>query len=317
MCMNYTVDFADGSCNDEKVNVLMCVYKEKISIVKTAVLSVLNQSYPNVELIVVIDNPERKDVIRLLDVLKVEKSIQYTVNKRNIGLAKSLNVGLKMCTAPYIARMDADDISEFSRVEHQLNYLKKNKCDIVGGYMELINENGKFIKKKTDIPVKDKYIRRLLCYKSAVPHPTWFVKKEVYDSLKGYRDIYSAEDYDFLVRAALEERKFGILPEICIKYRMSESGITQNNLALQKILSECMQRQYKSRKTWSLDKSKEYVQKNQKRLNYNKRFYELIKSPHKTAFNWGELLCSGQMFAEVRERLGSKIILWKDRHDYC
>ncbi len=302
---------------NEKVNVLMCVYKEKIEVAKTAILSIIQQTYSNVELIVVIDNPERTDVINLLETLKKEKPIRYCVNSQNLGLPNSLNAGLKMCDAPYIARMDADDISISDRIEKQLFFLHQSHSDIVGGYIDLIDEEDIFVRKRKNFPVKDKYIREMLYYRDCIPHPTWFVKKELYDKLQGYRDIPFSEDYDFLVRAALSGARFGVLPQVCLKYRISSNGITQKNLALQKLLSRYIQQQYRLKETEGSDRVQVYIKENQNRFNHIMKFYELAKKPRKTLVIWLQLIFSRQMFAELRERLGTKIILWKDKHDYC
>lgn len=303
--------------NNEKVNVLMCIYKENIEIVKTAVLSIMQQTYSNIELIVVIDNPERTDVINLLETLKKEKPIRYCVNSQNLGLPSSLNVGLKMCDAPYIARMDADDVSVPNRLEKQMIFLRQSHSDIVGGYIDLIDEEDNFVRKRKDFPLKDKYIREMLYYRDCIPHPTWFVKKELYDKLQGYRNIPFLEDYDFLVRAALVGTRFGVLPQVCLKYRISSNGITQKNLAMQKFLSRYIQQQYRSEDIMDSGDVQEYIKKNQKQFDYIIKFYELAKKSRKTPVIWLQLIFSRQMFAEVRERLGTKIILWKDKHGYC
>lgn len=303
--------------NNEKINVLMCVYKEKTEIVRAAVLSIIKQTYSNIELIVVIDNPERTDIINLLETLKKETPIRYCVNRQNLGLSKSLNIGLKMCNAPYIARMDADDVSVPERLEEQMLFLLQSHSDMVGGYIDLIDEKDRFIRKRTDFPSKNKYILEMLYYRNCIPHPTWLVKKELYDELHGYRNIPFSEDYDFLIRAALAGARFGVLSQVCLKYRISSNGITQKNLAMQKLLSRYIQQQYKLKYIKDSDDAQEYIRKKQKRFKSIIKYYELAKKPCKTPLNWVQLLFSRQMLAEVRERLGTRVILWKDKHGYC
>src|SRR3989338_4267706 len=91
---------------------------------KDAVESILNQTYENFEFIIVDD----ASVDNSWDYLKNlnDHRIKLIKNKKNLGLAASLNKALKVAKGNYIARMDADDISLPTRFEEQVNYLQKN-----------------------------------------------------------------------------------------------------------------------------------------------------------------------------------------------
>jgi hypothetical protein len=62
-----------------------------------------------------------------------------------------------------------------------------------------------------------------------VPHPTWFVKREVYIRLDCYRDIRYCEDYDFLLRALRGNFRIGMCRDVLLYYRINEGGITRSN----------------------------------------------------------------------------------------
>ena len=117
----------------EMVSVIMCTYNEPIEVIDASIKSILNQSYENIQLIIINDNPDRLEMAKYLNDLSVNNHmIEYIKNEENIGLVRSLNRGLLKAKGEYIARMDADDISNTNRIKEQVTFLKKNNCDIVG-----------------------------------------------------------------------------------------------------------------------------------------------------------------------------------------
>ena len=103
------------------ISVVMSVYNEKIEWIKDSVKSILGQSYTNIEFIIVIDNPglDREVKEYLENTAKTDGRVVLLQNKENVGLAKSLNRGIAAANGAYIARMDADDISEKNRLDLQ------------------------------------------------------------------------------------------------------------------------------------------------------------------------------------------------------
>jgi len=130
----------------EIISVLLCTYNEPLKYLKLSIESILSQTYTNIQLIIVNDNPKRADMADLLAAYAREDSrIKYIVNPSNIGLVSSLNAGLKDAIGEYIARMDADDIATKDRLEKQLEFLQVKSYDMVGCNAIKIDENGKEI----------------------------------------------------------------------------------------------------------------------------------------------------------------------------
>lgn len=236
---------------EELISVLMCAYNEPLDYISQAVTSIINQTYCNIEYIIIIDRPDRRDVEAYLDGLGDER-ISYYVNEKNMGLAESLNKGLQLCNGKYIARMDADDIAFLDRLERQYTYMQRHDVDILGGQTTNIDETGKSCG-KTAPPIYDRYIRKYIGLGGGLPHPTWFVKQSVYRKLQGYRNIRLIEDYDFLIRAVTQGYRFGCLGESCLYYRKNNTGISQSNKGLQKVMSDILRRQYKKNKLLTIE----------------------------------------------------------------
>lgn len=183
-----------------------------------AVRSILNQSFKGFEFIVV-DDASTDNSLRFLHSLK-DKRLKILRNKKNLGLAASLNKALKVARGEYIARMDADDLSYPKRLEKQIKFMIKNpSIDLCGTWVDLINENGGKIGEKR-YPSNPKRLKNSISWYTAVVHPTYFGKKSLFDELKGYRENFDfAEDYDFLSRAR-SDFKIANIPQILFQWRL-------------------------------------------------------------------------------------------------
>lgn len=256
---------------EELISVLMCVYNEPMDFIRKSVKSITTQTYQNLEYIIIIDNPDRKDVISFLNNIK-DQRIHYYVNESNLGFVNSLNRGIKLCNGNYIARMDADDIAICDRIEKQYIYMKKNNVDILGSRVTNIDENGD-AKGTSYLPVSDKYIRRFIGYGRGLPHPTWFVKQSVYHKLHGYRNVLYIEDYDLLVRAVILGFRFGCMQDTNLYYRKNLQGISQNNKGQQAVIKAILKQQYKRNEIFSVEKINAFVEKKQKEIQKTANYY--------------------------------------------
>lgn len=210
------------------ISIIMSTYNESILELHKSIYSILNQTYKNIELIIINDNPNNKEVIEELYRIQTSDSrVKIFLNSENIGLVCSLNKALSHASGSYIARMDADDISTPQRLEKQLNVLKKGRFDLIGGNIELIDERDKVIG-KLNFPEKGGKILFFMRWGSCLAHPTWLGKREVFDSLNGYRFIPYCEDYDFLLRALNNGYKLGNCREKCLNYRVREKSISRS-----------------------------------------------------------------------------------------
>lgn len=229
----------------EKISVIMSVYKESKNELKLAIDSILNQTYSNLEFIIIVDNPEEKWRIDFIKSYN-DKRINLIVNKKNIGLPASLNKALSKCTGKYIARMDADDISLPNRLEKQINFLNQNNYDMCGSNVTCFIDGDNF--KDIQFPQTNNAIKKLLFVKNCVSHPTYLVKKEVYKKLNGYNNIFSCEDYDFLLRATNQNITIGNVQQILLRYRISPNSISRKNAGKQELIADYLKKYYKNNK---------------------------------------------------------------------
>ncbi len=185
--------------NMPKISIIMSVYNG-MPYLKKAIRSILTQTYKNFEFIIVDDASTDRSWEYLKSVK--DKRVKPIKNKKNLGLAASLNIALAKSSGEYIARMDADDISLPKRLETQLELLQKDQSiELCGVWAKLIDENNKVIG-RVHKPKADKDIKKMSRWITGIIHPTWLGRRKMFEKLKGYNPDYDmAEDLDFLIRA--------------------------------------------------------------------------------------------------------------------
>ena len=210
------------------ISVIMSTYCEQVEYVEASVQSILNQTYSDFEFIIVIDNPENIEVIEYVKkVALADGRIKILINEKNIGLVASLNKALKSAVGEYVARMDADDIAFPDRFEKELQLMKD--YDLVASSIKYIDRNGKRVSCSDVCAYGEKALKKIIRFRNCMPHPTWLVKKEVYESLNGYRNVKFCEDYDFILRTEAMGYSIGMCSTPTLKYRINENGISRSN----------------------------------------------------------------------------------------
>lgn len=216
-----------------EVTVLMSVYKPKEEYLRFAIESILSQSFSNFEFLIIIDGID-KNVLSIVESYS-DTRINIHQNKENIGLTKSLNIGLKIAKGKYIARMDADDISLKNRLEKQYKYMEKNKeIAVVGSYAKNIGQKG--LTRQLHSSDSDVLKIRMMFYNAGIIHPTAFIRKEFIHKYNITYDetIKKSQDYAFWMEV-LNYGEIKLIPEILLHYRVHEGQITNlNNCEIEK-----------------------------------------------------------------------------------
>lgn len=212
------------------VSVLMSVYNENEREVVQCITSLVEQTYKNIEIIIVIDNPQKKEFYkRIIHQFKDDRII-ILVNEENIGLARSMNKAAEAATGRYLMRMDADDVSELNRIDLEVGYLKKNRdVKLVCTDFVYMDENGEIIRTSNYEGLNDRSIVESLPWKNCIHHPTVMMDKKAFVSLGGYRDFPCAQDYDLWLRFLTSKYKIHYLNSVMLRYRVRRNGITSKN----------------------------------------------------------------------------------------
>lgn len=189
-----------------------------------AISSILNQSYSNLELIIVNDGSADESENIILRHKKNDLRIKYFKNKKNIGISRTLNKAISRANGKYIARMDCDDVSMSKRIEKEVAVLERNnEIGICGSWATAVNEFGNclfLMRSPTGLILKYNYWKPSPFVSSSVMVRRKLLKFDYFD-----KDLITAEDYDLWVR--LLKRNIGYNISIpLIKYRIHESSIS-------------------------------------------------------------------------------------------
>jgi glycosyltransferase involved in cell wall biosynthesis len=212
-----------------KISVIMSVLNGE-KFLREAVESILFQTYSDFEFIVIDDGSTDKtrEIILSYDDSRIR--LHHQINK---GLTRSLNIGLKLAYGPYIARQDADDISDLNRLLYQKNFLDKNcKVGLVGSYAAFIDEYGNEIGIwKT--PETHGQIKKTFLSGNSFCHGSVMFRSECVEKVGVYREkLRYAQDYDYWTRFA-EHYNTANIPKILYKNRRTSNTISRKMLSKQ------------------------------------------------------------------------------------
>jgi glycosyltransferase involved in cell wall biosynthesis len=228
----------------------MAAYNEPVEWLRQSIESILRQTYSDIEFIIFLDNPYNKVLGDLIENYAVkDQRIRFIRNEVNLGLAATLDMGVRLARGEYIARMDADDISRKVRFEKQLAYLELHSLDVIGSNIQYIDENGNELQKSKKVTTNI-YIKRLLFTGSnALTHPTFFGRTEVFREI-GYRQISLVEDKDFIHRTIIAGYRLGNVEDILLMYRMRSNSLSQSNLFKQMRNGRLLSRYFRRNRLW-------------------------------------------------------------------
>ncbi len=191
---------------------------------------VINQTLLPEELILIKDGPlddSKEEVIREIS-KRTNINVKIISNKRSMGLAFSLNKGIKHCNSNWIARMDSDDISHRKRFEVQMAYIQNNPdISVLGSGFILFNSKEK--ERIVIYPEKDIDIKKKLKYKNVLAHSSTMIKVDALPD-SGYPQLHRAQDHGLWVILASKGKKFGNVPRPLLFHRISENPFQQRGL---------------------------------------------------------------------------------------
>ncbi len=129
------------------VSIIVPYYKKKKFITKS-IKSALNQSYKKLEIIIVYDDEDKRDLTFLKNNYNKIKKIKIVVNKKNLGAGLSRNSGIEFSKGRYIAFLDADDEWKKNKLMKQIKFMRKNKILVSHTSYKSKNKNGEIIGKR-------------------------------------------------------------------------------------------------------------------------------------------------------------------------
>lgn len=242
--MNTVEKTVDTQISRMKYSVLMSVYaKDKPEYLFEAIQSMLAQTIPPEQFVIVIDGPVLDELMQPIYEYQRYYVDLFTIVplEKNSGLGNALNEGLKYCRNELVARMDADDISLPERCEKELAcFCKDERLDICGCNIDEFEGNPECILTSRVVPSEYEQIKRFMRRRQAFNHPTVIYKKTAVNRAGGYLSLKRKEDFDLFSRMLAQGARAENLEEHLYLYRVNREN-------------------YRRRKSWDNFKSAVYV----------------------------------------------------------
>ncbi|MGQ0792583.1 MAG: glycosyltransferase family 2 protein [Deltaproteobacteria bacterium] len=199
-----------------KISIITVVRNNK-NLIAGCIESVLAQTYSNIEYIVI----DGGSTDGTLDVIKrYEPRISRWVSEPDRGIYDALNKGISMATGDVIGFLHSDDFYAHAGVIGKVaEALARSLADSVYGDLVYLSADGGRVVR---LWRAGEFRRDLLRWGWMPPHPTFFVRAEVYRRLGGFNTDFSiASDYELVLRLLMKyEISTRYIPEVLVKMRM-------------------------------------------------------------------------------------------------
>lgn len=198
--------------------------------IKSAIESVLNQTFKQFELIIVNDCSTDKTLSMIKYFSKKDSRIKIISNDKRLDIARSLNKGIAVAESNIIARMDADDISFSNRLELQYKLIKSStNIAVVGANIKIMDESENEIATRS-YPTSSKKLKDCLFRYSPFAHPVVVFKKNIFEEVGQYNPKYSpTEDLDLWFRFG-RKYEFKSINKSLLKYRLSNKSSSHKDI---------------------------------------------------------------------------------------
>ena len=213
-----------------EVSVVLPVFNGAETIVRAA-RSILEQSFRDLELIVVDDGSTDDTVSRLRGIGDARLRL---IEQAHRGVVSAANTATALARAPFIARMDADDVSRPERIDKQLRLLREHELDVVGCQVRILDELSRAVPAMrryeawiNEETLEPETILALRFVEFPLVHPTILARRSYFEM--GYRDGEFPEDYDLMLRASNEGRRFGKVCEVLFDWHDSTRRLTRSD----------------------------------------------------------------------------------------
>jgi glycosyltransferase involved in cell wall biosynthesis len=201
---------------------------------REALDSVVGQTLRDFECIVVDDGSTDGSSRVAGEYARRDSRVRVLTSARQRGLVTALQAAVEVSRAPYLARMDADDVASPTRLALQADTLdRREDIAMVGSRARYAAARessvalARYVEWQNSL-IEPHAIRRDLFVESPLIHPTVLMRRGDLDAVGGYQDRGWPEDYDLWMRILLSGREAAKLPEVLLLWRDHESRLTRS-----------------------------------------------------------------------------------------
>jgi glycosyltransferase involved in cell wall biosynthesis len=271
------------------VSFIIACYNETIDQLSRSIDSALNQTYDNIQVVVVLDDPnnaELKDLIT--QYAQRNDNVVPVFNEVNLGPAFARNAAAAQADGEYLAIMDGDDISFPQRIEEELSVLLDDEYELVSASVIAIDEKGDKTVQTKCREADAEGLNKVLPHADPIQHSTVLMRASLFRKSGGYRNIKAVEDYDLWLRFLTVGAKMKIIDTPLVYYRVRSEGLTLSDKMLQHAGGKYAMKLYRERikkgvDSYSEEHKREFFTKFgyydlKKRKSFNENYLRLTKA---------------------------------------
>lgn len=200
------------------ISVIIPTYKRSTFLAR-AIDSVLEQTYNNIEIIVVDDNEPGSDyktqTENIMRKYSDMRNVRYIHTTGKTGGGSARNYAIKECKGDYVAFLDDDDKFLSDKLEKQLDFMIANDLDMSYQDVKWVDENDKLVEfRKMDYVddfSKDELLRQHILH-SLCPTAIYMIKRDALLKTDGFGEVISGQDFILMLRCIEADLKIGYMP---------------------------------------------------------------------------------------------------------
>lgn len=212
----------------EQYSVLMSVYhKANPAFFQTAIQSMLDQTYPTNDFVIVCDGLLTTELDHILETFDRQYPELFQILRlpQNVGIGAAAGAGLKICKNDLVAKMDADDISVPARCQLQVQQFVHNpKLTVVGGFVAEFEEDPDQPFSVRTVPITNAEIRTFAKRRQPFNNPSVMYRRSAVLAVGGYGTLRRSEDYDLYVRLLHNGYEAANLKDVLVKFRVDAAA---------------------------------------------------------------------------------------------
>ena len=208
------------------VSVIIPYYKNR-SFIKTCLNSVLKQTYKKLEIIIIYDDPDQKDLIYIKSLINSDRRVQIIINKKNLGAGVSRNIGIKNSKGKFISFIDSDDTWKLHKIKYQINIMINLDLKCSHTSYCIVNEKNKIIGKRI--------ARDFLKYKSLLKScdiglSTVIIRKNIITNTCKFAKLKTKEDFVLWLKILKKNYEFIAINQVLTNWRSRPESLSSSSM---------------------------------------------------------------------------------------
>jgi len=220
--------------NEPLVSIVIPCYNHE-DFVQDSIQSVIEQTYENIELIIIDDGSKDGSVAKIQQMIESceQRFVRFEFRSRpNKGLSATLNEAIEWCQGKYFAALASDDVILENKTKIQVKFLEEHKdiLAVFGGVKSIDNNNNEL---STQLREAEMYsFKKIIMHKHDLPAPTQMIRLEAIKKIGGYNPNILIEDWYMWLKLSMSGNVFYI-NEIFALYRQHDTNISKNLARIQ------------------------------------------------------------------------------------